>query len=164
MRPAYCTNVVAGRTLAETRRSVVETFGAVRLKLGIAGHLPIGLWLSAHAARQLSDEEGGARALRDELGAAGLSVVTLNGFPYHDFRQAVVKHAVYEPHWADVRRQLHTMLLADLLPDLRSARYRSAGARGSRRRAAVRAWASRARCSSSSRSTWRGWKRAPGYG
>lgn len=118
MRPAYCTNVVAGRTLAETRRSVVETFGAVRLKLGIAGHLPIGLWLSAHAARQLSDEEGGARALRDELGAAGLSVVTLNGFPYHDFRQAVVKHAVYEPHWADVRRQLHTMLLADLLPDL----------------------------------------------
>ncbi|MFM1937036.1 MAG: hypothetical protein RI990_1995 [Planctomycetota bacterium] len=126
MRPAYCTNVVAGRTLADTRRSVVETFGAVRRKLGIADPLPIGLWLSAHAARQLPEQPGGARALRDELGEAGLSVVTLNGFPYHDFRQAVVKHAVYEPHWADVRRQLHTMLLADLLPDLLPAGTRTA--------------------------------------
>lgn len=118
MFPAYCTNVVAGRTLEATRAAVIRTMGGVRARLGVSDALPIGLWLSARAADELASESDGARRLRDELARAGLSVVTLNGFPYHDFHQPVVKHAVYEPHWADVRRLLHTQRLADLLPGL----------------------------------------------
>ena len=118
MFPAYCTNVVAGRTLDETRANVLRTFGAVRGLACPGGTLPVGLWLSARALQQLGDEPGGARALRDELAAHGLAVVTLNAFPYHDFHDVVVKHRVYEPHWADVRRLLYTTALADLLPDL----------------------------------------------
>lgn len=126
MLPAYCTNVVAGRTLDATRAAVVRTMGGVRARLGVIDALPIGLWLSARAAEELASQPDGARRLRDELARAGLSVVTLNGFPYHDFHQPVVKHAVYEPHWADVRRLLHTQRLADLLPDLVPAGTRTA--------------------------------------
>jgi hypothetical protein len=116
--PAYCTNVLAGRTLDETRRNVVGTMGAVRSRVAPGGTLPIGLWLSARAAQELAAEADGARRLRDELAGAGLAVATLNGFPYHDFHQPTVKHQVYEPHWADVRRLIHTTMLADLLVDL----------------------------------------------
>ena len=126
MLPAYCTNVVAGRTLDETRANVVRTFGAVRALACPGQALPIGLWLSARALHQLTDEPGGARALRDELAAHGLAIVTLNAFPYHDFHGAVVKHRVYEPHWADVRRLLYTTTLADALPDLLPAGAREA--------------------------------------
>ena len=117
MFPAYCTNVVAGRTIEETCRNVERTFGEVAR---IVGHdpLPVGLWLSAASARQLAESVGGAPALRERLAASGLSVVTLNGFPYHDFHGAEVKHRVYEPHWADARRAMHTELLAELLVEL----------------------------------------------
>lgn len=117
MFPAYCTNIVAGRTLEETCANVERTFGAVADALG-RRPLPVGLWLSAAAARQLAESVGGAAGMRDRLGAAGIAVTTLNGFPYHDFHGAEVKHRVYEPHWADARRAMHTELLAELLAEL----------------------------------------------
>jgi sugar phosphate isomerase/epimerase len=88
--------------------------------------LPIGLWLSARAAEQLSESIGGGTELRDRLAAAGLSIVTLNGFPYQDFHGSEVKLRVYEPHWANTRRALHTQRLADLLPDLLTPGARTA--------------------------------------
>ena len=118
MIPAYCTNVVAGRTLAETCGNVCATFGAVRDALCPRGLLPVGLWLSSAAATQLEQSAEGPVGLRDRLRDAGLSVVTLNGFPYHDFHGAEVKHRVYEPHWADARRAMHTERLAELLTAL----------------------------------------------
>jgi sugar phosphate isomerase/epimerase len=80
--------------------------------------LPLGLWLSARSAEQLTESIGGGAELRDRLAAVGLSIVTLNGFPYQDFHGSEVKLRVYEPHWANTRRALHTQRLADLLPDL----------------------------------------------
>lgn len=137
MEIAYCTNVVAGRDLAETRANVARVFGAVRSVLraqrsaapgaalesseesaGSTGVLPIGLWLTHHAAQELAETPDGARRLRDFLGERGLAVASLNAFPYHAFHGAVVKHQVYEPSWADARRLLFTVALAELLPDL----------------------------------------------
>ena len=118
MLPAYCTNVVAGRTLEETCANVERTFGAVRALVVPRGVLPVGLWLSARASSQLAESVGGAASLRDRLADAGLAVVALNAFPYHDFHGASVKQRVYEPHWADTRRALYTAQLAELLPDL----------------------------------------------
>ena len=117
MLPAYCTNVVAGRTLEESCTNVERTFGAVASALR-TGSLPLGLWLSALGARQLAESVAGASGLRERLAASGLQVATLNGFPYHDFHDAEVKHRVYEPHWADARRAMHTELLATLLAEL----------------------------------------------
>ena len=118
MLPAYCTNVVAGRTIRETCEHVERVFVPVRDRVCPSGMLPLGLWLSARSAEQLTESIGGGAELRDRLAAVGLSIVTLNGFPYQDFHGSEVKLRVYEPHWASTRRALHTQRLADLLPDL----------------------------------------------
>src|SRR5262249_48957375 len=39
----------------------------------------------------------------------GLVPFTLNGFPYGDFHQAVVKHRVYEPTWFEPARLDYTL-------------------------------------------------------
>ena len=119
--PTYCTNVHAGRTLAETEANLGRFAPRVRELVASAeepdAELGLGLWLSAETARELR-ETGGARAFRDRLLDQGLRVVTFNGFPYGDFHAEVVKHAVYEPHWADPRRLAYTIDLAELLVDL----------------------------------------------
>ena len=119
--PTYCTNVHAGRTLAETEANLGRFAPRVRELVASAeepdAELGLGLWLSAETARELR-ETGGARAFRDRLLDQGLRVVTFNGFPYGDFHAEVVKHAVYEPHWADPRRLAYTVDLAELLVEL----------------------------------------------
>ena len=117
---------MAGRTIKETCEHVERVFVPVRDRVPPNGMLPIGLWLSARAAEQLSESIGGGTELRDRLAAAGLSIVTLNGFPYQDFHGSEVKLRVYEPHWANTRRALHTQRLADLLPDLLTPGARTA--------------------------------------
>lgn len=114
----YCTNVHAGRTLDETVATVERHAGAVRDRVSPNGFLPIGLWLSAASAHALHSTPDGARRLRDRLLERGIAICTLNGFPYGDFHAQEVKRAVYVPHWADVRRGLYTMQLADILADL----------------------------------------------
>lgn len=119
--PTYCTNVHAGRTLAETEANLVRYAPRVRelaaAKDDPGAEIGLGLWLSAESARELR-ETGGAKAFRDRLLEKGLRVLTFNGFPYGDFHAEVVKHAVYEPHWADPRRLAYTIDLAELLVDL----------------------------------------------
>ena len=122
--PTYCTNVHAGRDLAETEANIDRFSTRIRDLVAAtdddASEIGLGLWLSAESARQLRESEG-ARAFRDRLQDRGLRIVTLNGFPHGDFHAEVVKHRVYEPHWADPRRLAYTVdlahLLVDLLPD-----------------------------------------------
>nr|BFE52607.1 hypothetical protein GCM10017745_60340 [Saccharothrix mutabilis subsp. capreolus] len=70
---------------------------------------------------------GGAAGVHGGADGPGLSVSTLNAFPYGDFHDTVVKHAVYRPNWVDPRRLAYTKdcatVLADLLPS--SASYGS---------------------------------------
>jgi hypothetical protein len=74
----------------------------------------IGLWLSATAARELDDRDR-LLGFRDWLGESGLLPFTLNGFPYGDFHQDIVKHDVYRPTWADPERLDYTVRLAEIL-------------------------------------------------
>ncbi|MBC7773419.1 MAG: metabolite traffic protein EboE [Pyrinomonadaceae bacterium] len=128
----YCTNVHAGHDLASTIANLRRYAVDVRSQLNVP-ELGIGLWLSADAAREAAS---GARArsglrtgvsqlhvmtrspLRDELNQLGLRVFTLNGFPYSNFHQPVVKHRVYEPDWADPRRLEYTLDLITVLASL----------------------------------------------
>ncbi len=82
-----------------------------------AATFPVGLWLSDEASREL-EAPGEAERLRERLARRGLVVAGLNGFPFGDFHGRVVKHAVYEPHWADPRRLEYTVRLAGLLARL----------------------------------------------
>ena len=114
----YCTNVHAGGTLNETLASLEKHACAVRAIVAPRGLLPIGLWLSASAAQEVTDDPDGAKRLREWLISRGLVVFTMNGFPYHNFHAGLGKKRVYEPQWADVRRALYTMQLADILVQL----------------------------------------------
>ena len=123
---AYCTNVHPARDLpgilAQLDRHAVGVREALNLDT-----LPLGLWLPASVARGLVEDTSSRHRLGKELASRGLSVSTLNAFPYGDFHDTVVKHAVYHPDWADSRRMAYTAdcaaVLADLLPD--TSRYGS---------------------------------------
>ncbi len=119
----YCTNVHAGTNLATIKADLDEHAVAVKARVSPTEALGIGLWLPYSAAVQLTegDAEEKTRRFRDWLTQRGLFCFTLNGFPFGDFHREVVKHAVYEPHWADPRRLDYTRrlsrILAGLLPD-----------------------------------------------
>ncbi len=114
----YCTNVHAGATLEETKANLDRHATRVRdLVCRDDEPLPIGLWLSAKAARSLVDS-GQLSRFRDWLDERRLRVFTLNGFPWGDFHQPVVKHRVYSPRWSDLARLNYTRDLILILSEL----------------------------------------------
>ncbi len=110
----YCTNVHAGTDIESIRENLLRYAVPARIEAGIAD-LGIGLWLPASAAEQLAgDTERFATFLRQQR----LVPFTINGFPYDNFHQDVVKHAVYRPTWKDPARLRYTQQLADILAAL----------------------------------------------
>ncbi|MBT8484169.1 MAG: hypothetical protein KJO43_01230, partial [Phycisphaerae bacterium] len=114
----YCTNVHAGPTLEAVQANLATHAVAVREHLGLTSALGIGLWLAAPAARALRDPIA-LRRFADWLAARDLEVFTINGFPYGDFHEPVVKHRVYEPNWTRPERLAYTLDLLHVLAGLR---------------------------------------------
>lgn len=106
----YCTNVHAGADLERTRANLTRHALAVKRRCAPERPMGVGLWLSATAAAELRRSP---QEFRDWLADVGLVPYTFNGFPYGDFHQAVVKHAVYEPTWWDERRLCYTLDLIE---------------------------------------------------
>ncbi len=77
----------------------------------------MGLWLPDGTARELQDRTAAAK-FKDWLCEHQLVAYTLNGFPFGDFHQAVVKHAVYQPNWLMPQRLEYTLNLAEILARL----------------------------------------------
>lgn len=118
MRPddfsfGYCSNVHAGATLEETCANLEKHALAVKAKFSTSRPMGIGLWLSAAAAADLKTPADLAR-LRDWLTERGLVPYTLNGFPYGNFHEKVVKHRVYSPTWWQPERLDYTLQLVDI--------------------------------------------------
>lgn len=120
-RLAYCTNVHPGETLSRSLAMLEQHAARVRAFLVPNGMLGLGLWLSATSAQEVLADEDGVKRLRAWMDERGFEVLTLNGFPYGDFHQAVVKTAVYKPNWTEPERLAYTInlsrVLAGLLPD-----------------------------------------------
>ena len=114
MKIGYCGNVHPGRTLEEVKQNLVKYSLDVKSKFSPSEPLGIGLWLSATTANELDNPETCLR-LRDWLQEHELLPYTLNGFPYGDFHQEVVKHDVYLPTWAETERLQYTNQLANIL-------------------------------------------------
>lgn len=115
----YGTNVHPAQDLPGVLAQLDRYAEPVRRHLG-ADRLGLGLWLAADVAHGLATDPDALGRLRRELDARSLEVVTLNAFPYRGFHDAVVKHAVYRPHWAQPARLRYTCdcaaVLAALLP------------------------------------------------
>ena len=114
MQIGYCTNVHAGADLETTQSNLTEHALRVKSKHAPDSPMGIGLWLSANAAQGLAGDTQLA-AFKDWLAENGLLPFTMNGFPFGDFHQEVVKHDVYRPTWADESRSNYTRQLIDIL-------------------------------------------------
>ncbi|MGY2289783.1 metabolite traffic protein EboE [Pseudomonas sp. SDO528_S397] len=109
----YCSNVHPTADLAGLRASVDRHFQGVRVLRGLHEQ-DSGLWICAHAARELQAPAARA-AFMALLRRSGLRLTSLNGFPYGEFHQGAVKAEVYRPSWAEPQRLAYTLDLARFL-------------------------------------------------
>ncbi len=115
---AYCTNVHPGATLERSLAMLNEHATRVRAFVAPNAMLGLGLWLSAQSAREVLSRPDGVAQLKSWMDERGFEVLTLNGFPYGDFHQPVVKTLVYQPNWANPARLAYTRDLATILAQL----------------------------------------------
>ena len=114
MQIGYCGNVHPGRTIEEVKQNLTAHTLDVKSQVRPNQEMGVGLWLSATAARELDNRQS-LLEFRDWLAERNLLPYTLNGFPYGDFHQEVVKLDVYKPTWADPDRLDYTVRLAEIL-------------------------------------------------
>ena len=110
----YCTNVHAGVDLSAIRGNLDRYAVPIGASAGALGEIGVGLWLPSAAAAQLSvqsEAEEFSRFLRQRR----LHAYTVNGFPFDNFHQPVVKRKVYLPTWWQPQRLHYTQQLADIL-------------------------------------------------
>ena len=110
----YCTNIHAGTDLASIRENLDLYAVSAREICGL-DELGVGLWLPAQAASELAKDTA---PMAEFLADRRLRPFTINAFPYDNFHQAVVKHRVYLPTWAQPERLDYTCQLADVLASL----------------------------------------------
>jgi sugar phosphate isomerase/epimerase len=111
---AYCTNIHRGESWPEIFEALKQHTLAVRDRVSRGKPYAIGLRLSNHASRQLSD----ATALLEFqrwLDRENGYVFTINGFPFGRFHGARVKEQVYAPDWTTNERVEYTNRLFELL-------------------------------------------------
>jgi hypothetical protein len=113
----YCTNVHANASLEKTRANLEKYALGVKRRISPNEPMGIGLWLSANAAQELVSS-GQVAEFAAWLREIGLVPFTMNGFPYGDFHEPVVKHKVYQPTWYEPARLEYTLQLAEILNQL----------------------------------------------
>ena len=118
----HCTNgyPLAGDGAGEVLAALSEHAAGVRERAAGGAVLPLGLYLPAVAAERLVRGEK-IRGFRETLGALGLEVRTLNGFPHGSFHTpggGGDRLGVYRPAWDDRRRVDQTLHLAAVLAEL----------------------------------------------
>jgi hypothetical protein len=114
----YCTNVHAGANLQQTMENLQTHATKVREQFSPENPMGIGLWLSASTATSMTSDPDLVTEFAEFLRENLLVPYTLNGFPFGDFHQEVVKHSVYLPTWMEVERTQYTHTLIQLLDAL----------------------------------------------
>jgi hypothetical protein len=108
----YCTNIHAGETWDEVRRSLETHLHDIKAQVSPNAPFGIGLRLSAIAAEALSAPETLA-AFREYLFRHDFYVFTINAFPYGPFHGRRVKEDVYQPDWLTPERLAYTNRAAE---------------------------------------------------
>ncbi len=117
---SYCTNIHPAETWQETLSALQTHVLKVRDRLIANGDqplgrpFPIGLRLSAIAARELLDKDNLDR-FADWLTANDSYVFTINGFPFGSFHGTRVKEQVFLPDWINPARIEYTKHLFEIL-------------------------------------------------
>jgi hypothetical protein len=109
----YCTNIHPGETWDEITGTVWDQVLRVKERVSPGEPFPVGLRLSARAARR--GVASGAERFLDRCSGDGCFIPTLNGFPYGRFHGAGVKERAYLPDWRGRERVDYTGDLVRLL-------------------------------------------------
>jgi len=116
----YCTNIHPGETWEETFDNIKRFTIQVKNRLAPKKPFGIGLRLSQKSASVLLHGNNLSN-FKSWLNANGLYVFTMNGFPYGEFHNTVIKDQVHYPDWTSQDRVNYTKdlmtILAYLLPD-----------------------------------------------
>lgn len=116
----YCTNIHPGQDWASTFQSLVDYLPVIKKNISNEQPFGIGLRLSNKASEELAMNEN-LPQFKNWLIKNGLYVFTMNGFPYGNFHDEVVKDKVHEPDWTTRDRVNYTIRLfeqlAFLLPE-----------------------------------------------
>jgi hypothetical protein len=113
----YCTNVHPGETWQQVFENLQHYVLPLKAQLAPTSPFGIGLRLSHLAAQQLL-QLGHLSQFQTWLHQHNLYVFTLNGFPYGEFHQQVIKDQVYAPDWTERSRLDYTLNLVTILTAL----------------------------------------------
>lgn len=109
----YCGNVHPALSVDQVLANIRQHAASVRNTCYPDSTLPFGIWVSKTALDELADRDNQQR-LHESLLKHHIRPFTINGFPFGDFHQSVVKHSVYQPDWTSDRRLNYTLKLAEL--------------------------------------------------
>jgi hypothetical protein len=116
----YCTNIHAGENWEITFNNLKAHIPAVKKEVAPGVTFGIGLRLSNKASEELQ-KENNLLHFKQWLDVNNLYVFTMNGFPYGNFHNAIVKDLVHAPDWTTTERVIYTKRLfnqlAFLLPE-----------------------------------------------
>ncbi len=113
----YCTNIHAGETWAEHFNSLQDKFPQIKAKVAADEKMGIGLRISNTASLDLMNSEK-IQEFKIWLAENDAYVFTINGFPYGDFHDTVVKNKVHSPDWTSADRVSYTLRLIEILAGL----------------------------------------------
>lgn len=108
-RITYCGNVHPAEDVAGFLATLREFAAPVAAHCQAAGRgFGIGGWWNAAVAAAMAHDRAAQQQARETLARLGLSLWTLNVFPFGGFHDPVVKTAVYRPDWATEERLDYT--------------------------------------------------------
>lgn len=110
----YCTNIHTGESWKEVFASLKKTVPELKFNLAPDKPFGIGLRLSNKASREILKDDH-LSEFKTWLRKNNLYVFTINGFPYGDFHDSVVKDAVHKPDWTTMERYEYTDRLFTIL-------------------------------------------------
>lgn len=114
---AYCSNVHPGESAEAVIKNLATGLHPVQKSRGQL-EMASGLWLSNKASQQLLATPQSLAEFANCLNQHQIALTSLNGFPFGDFHQKVVKQNVYLPTWAEPERLQYSQQLATILTQL----------------------------------------------
>ena len=94
----YCANVHPGESWEDASLQLKKNTPAIKQAVSPDKNFGLGLYLSDKASREILSGDR-LNEFKMWLDAEGLYVFTMNGFPFGNFHDAVVKDHVYKPDW-----------------------------------------------------------------
>lgn len=110
----YCTNIHGGENWEITFNNLKAHIPTVKNEVAPDIPFGIGLRLSNKASEELQTENN-LLQFKQWLDTNDLYVFTMNGFPYGNFHNEVVKDLVHAPDWTSMERLIYTKRLFDQL-------------------------------------------------